>query len=97
MSAQENLNNISTNEKIEEEVNENVNDISTNEKENEKVNENVSNNKASKSKNKAVRTERSDPTKGELVALAKKRAIDNSFAFFFLAFSKISYASFMTS
>ena len=85
MSAQENLNNISTNEKIEEEVNEevkeNLNDISTNEKineeENEKVNENVSNNKASKSKNKTVRTKRSDPTKGELVALAKKRAIDN--------------------
>ena len=81
MSAQENLNNISTNEKSEEEVNEevkeNVNDISTNEKENEKVNENVSNNKASKSKNKTVRTKRSDPTKGELVALAKKRAIDN--------------------
>ena len=81
MSDQENLNNISTNEKIEEEVNEevneNVNDISTNEKENEKVNENVSNNKASKSKNKTVRTKRSDPTKGELVALAKKRAIDN--------------------
>ncbi len=81
MSDQENLNNISTNEKIDEEVNEevkeNVNDISTNEKENEKVNENVSNNKASKSKNKTVRTKRSDPTKGELVALAKKRAIDN--------------------
>ena len=80
MSDQENSNNISTNEKIEEDnekVNENVNDISTNEKENEKVNENVSNNKASKSKNKTVRTKRSDPTKGELVALAKKRAIDN--------------------
>ena len=81
MSDQENLNNISTNEKIEEEDNENVNNISTNEKvdeeENEKVNENVSNNKASKSKNKTVRTKRSDPTKGELVALAKKRAIDN--------------------
>ena len=85
MSDQENLNNISTNEKIEEEVNEevkeNVNDISTNEKideeENEKVNENLNNNKASKSKNKTVRTKRSDPTKGELVALAKKRAIDN--------------------
>ena len=81
MSVQENLNNISTNEKIEEEVNEevneNVNDISTNEKENEKENENLNNNKASKSKNKTVRTKRSDPTKGELVALAKKRAIDN--------------------
>ena len=77
MSAQENLNNISTNEKIDEEVNENVNNISTNEEENEKVNENVSNNKAGKSKNKTVRTKRSDPTKGELVALAKKRAIDN--------------------
>ena len=81
MSVQENLNNISTNEKIEEEVNENLNDISTNEKineeENEKVNENLNNNKASKSKNKTVRTKRSDPTKGELVALAKKRAIDN--------------------
>ena len=56
---------------------ENLNNISTNEEENEKVNENVSNNKASKSKNKTVRTKRSDPTKGELVALAKKRAIDN--------------------
>ena len=64
MSDQENLNNISTNEKIDEE-------------ENEKVNENLNNNKASKSKNKTVRTKRSDPTKGELVALAKKRAIDN--------------------
>ena len=81
MSVQENLNNISTNEKIEEEVKENLNDISTNEKineeENEKENENLNNNKASKSKNKTVRTKRSDPTKGELVALAKKRAIDN--------------------
>ena len=39
----------------------------------EKVNEEVS----SKSKNQTVKTKRSDPTKGELVALAKKRAIEN--------------------
>ena len=82
MSVQENLNNISTNEKIEEEVNEevkeNLNDISTNEKIDENLNnEDSKNTKASKSKNKTVRTKRSDPTKAELVALAKKRAIDN--------------------
>ena len=69
MSIQEDLNNIKTNKEINEEVNEDVN----NEKTNEEVNEEVS----SKSKNQTVKTKRSDPTKGELVALAKKRAIDN--------------------
>ena len=69
MSIQEDLNNIKTNKEINEEVNEDVN----NEKTNEEVDEKVS----SKSKNQTVKTKRSDPTKGELVALAKKRAIDN--------------------
>ena len=69
MSIQEDLNNIKTNEEINEEVNEDVN--------NEKVNEEVDEKVSSKSKNQTVKTKRSDPTKGELVALAKKRAIEN--------------------
>ena len=61
MSIQEDSNNETVDQKVQEEVNENVN-----EKVNEQVNE-----------GQAVMTKRSDPTKGELVALAKKRAIDN--------------------
>ena len=64
MSIQEDLNNITINEK-------------SNGEDNGEVNENLNHNKESKSKNKTVRTKRSDPTKGELIALAKKRAIDN--------------------
>ena len=61
MSIQEDSNNETVDQKVQEEVNENVN-----EKVNEQVNE-----------GQAVKTKRSDPTKSELIALAKKRAIEN--------------------
>ena len=61
MSIQEDSNNETVDQKVQEEINENVN-----EKVNEQVNE-----------GQAVKTKRSDPTKSELIALAKKRAIEN--------------------
>ena len=61
MSIQEDLNNIKTSEKVNENVQEEVH-----EETHEEVHE-----------EQTVKTQRSDPTKRELIAIAKKRAIDN--------------------